>query len=496
MNKMAPALRKKRGLIEPQHALQTLKAKKQHSLQTKSRQKRASATDLYKTCKAAGTCPPDVINKIEQNTVADKILKYGSLGVFLGGLGIGTSSGTGGRTGYVPLTAGNTKALPSNRILLPKPPISASDVISVGPSDSSIVPLLEGSAIELQPLPKAPDVTITGESPSTIPRDTPPAVLDVNTPIRPSKPSVTHFSNPLFHPTPSSAELGESSNTSHFFINAIIQPTPKPIEEIPLEPLTSTPINTITRGATALKFFTKDTAQVELSDPYFLAQPKDLLNYTNPAYNDLNFTDSIDFDPEDAAALSDPNFLDIIKLHRPALTETKTRSIRLNRLGLKQGTVQTRKGTKINKKVHFFHNFSPIADDIELQTFSVNNTENVGSSTFSVYNTENVDTENNILNENTYTANNNPYFTSNTLTTTVTDYTGQPFTILGTNTIVTPTHQSVITTTSIPITPLFPNTNLPPVFTHLANFYLHPSLLKKKIKPSFYPFLPDGIVAT
>ena len=67
------------------------------------RRKRASATQLYQTCKASGTCPPDVIPKVEQNTLADKILKWGSLGVFFGGLGIGTDSGTGGRTGYVPV---------------------------------------------------------------------------------------------------------------------------------------------------------------------------------------------------------------------------------------------------------------------------------------------------------------------------------------------------------------------------------------------------------
>ena len=67
------------------------------------RTKRASVTDIYKGCKASGTCPPDVLNKVEQTTIADKILKYGSSGVFFGGLGISTGRGTGGATGYFPL---------------------------------------------------------------------------------------------------------------------------------------------------------------------------------------------------------------------------------------------------------------------------------------------------------------------------------------------------------------------------------------------------------
>lgn len=40
------------------------------------RRKRASATQLYQTCKATGTCPPDVIPKVEHTTIADQILKW------------------------------------------------------------------------------------------------------------------------------------------------------------------------------------------------------------------------------------------------------------------------------------------------------------------------------------------------------------------------------------------------------------------------------------
>lgn len=53
------------------------------------RHRRDTAENIYAHCKAFGNCPTDVLNKIEQNTIADKILKYGSGAVFFGGLGIG-----------------------------------------------------------------------------------------------------------------------------------------------------------------------------------------------------------------------------------------------------------------------------------------------------------------------------------------------------------------------------------------------------------------------
>ena len=37
------------------------------------RTKRDSVTNIYRGCKAAGTCPPDVLNKVEQTTIADQI---------------------------------------------------------------------------------------------------------------------------------------------------------------------------------------------------------------------------------------------------------------------------------------------------------------------------------------------------------------------------------------------------------------------------------------
>lgn len=71
------------------------------------RVRRADPTQLYKYCKGTGSeCPEDVINKFEHKTPADKILIYGSSGVYFGNLGIGTGRGGGGVTFGAPAWAG------------------------------------------------------------------------------------------------------------------------------------------------------------------------------------------------------------------------------------------------------------------------------------------------------------------------------------------------------------------------------------------------------
>jgi hypothetical protein len=108
------------------------------------RVKRDSVTNIYRGCKAAGTCPPDVLNKVEQTTIADQILKYGGAGVFFGGLGISTGRGTGGSTGYVPLGEG-----PSVRVG-GTPSIIRPSVIpeTIGPAD--IIPIDTVNPIDRQ----------------------------------------------------------------------------------------------------------------------------------------------------------------------------------------------------------------------------------------------------------------------------------------------------------------------------------------------------------
>nr|WDS49641.1 MAG: L2 protein [Neophocaena asiaeorientalis asiaeorientalis papillomavirus 1] len=360
------------------------------------RVKRASAESLYRTCKAAGTCPPDVVNKIEGSTVADKILQYGSLGVYLGGLGIGTGSGTGGRTGYVPLRggggggAGGSRPATIGPIELPKPPAIALEETVVTATDPSIIPLVEitsdtqptvigggngGGPVTVTPdIPiithSVPDVTVAGG-------DVPPAVLDIG-PTTSNGASVrvsqSEFHNPVFYEGQGDI-VGEASDTAHTLIrggasSSATSAFSETIELQTLTPKTSTPLSSVTRGYTALKLYSKGFNQVNVANPNFIHDPKSLFTFTNPAFN---IEETLDFDPEDAAAVADPQFLDIVKLHRPALTTTRRGAVRLSRIGQKQ-TMATRSGKRFGARVHFYKDLSsihPVQDDIEMQDFSV-----------------------------------------------------------------------------------------------------------------------------
>ncbi|ADJ96357.1 L2 protein [Phocoena phocoena papillomavirus 4] len=359
------------------------------------RVKRASAESLYRTCKAAGTCPPDVVKKIEGSTIADKILQYGSLGVYLGGLGIGTGSGTGGRTGYVPLRGGSGGGVAGGRpttigpIELPKPPAIALEETVVTASDPSIIPLVEissdtqptviggngGGPVTVTPdIPiithNTPDVTVAGP-------DAPPAVLDIGpTTSNGARVRVaqSEFHNPVYYEG-QGENVGEASDSIHTLIRGGASSSAnsafsESIELQTFSPKSSTPLSSVIRGQTALKLYSKGLTQVNVANTNFLHDPRSLFTFDNPAFN---IEDTLDFDPEDAAAVSDPQFLDIVKLHRPALTTTRRGAVRLSRIGQKQ-SMTTRSGKRIGARIHFFKDLSsihPVEGDIEMQDLSV-----------------------------------------------------------------------------------------------------------------------------
>nr|ANA51160.1 L2 [Human papillomavirus 16] len=337
------------------------------------RTKRASATQLYKTCKQAGTCPPDIIPKVEGKTIADQILQYGSMGVFFGGLGIGTGSGTGGRTGYIPL---GTRPPTATDTLAPvRPPLT---VDPVGPSDPSIVSLVEetsfidaGAPTSVPSIP--PDVSGFSITTST---DTTPAILDINNTVT----TVTTHNNPTFTdpsvlqpPTP--AETG-----GHFTLSSSTISTHN-YEEIPMDTfIVSTNPNTVTsstpipgsRPVARLGLYSRTTQQVKVVDPAFITTPTKLITYNNPAYEGIDVDNTLYFSSNDNSIniAPDPDFLDIVALHRPALTSRRT-GIRYSRIGNKQ-TLRTRSGKSIGAKVHYYYDFSTIdpAEEIELQTIT------------------------------------------------------------------------------------------------------------------------------
>lgn len=324
------------------------------------RVKRDSATNIYRTCKQAGTCPPDVLNKVESTTIADKILQYGSAGVFFGGLGISTGKGTGGTTGYVPLGEGPSVRVGGTptviRPALVPDTIGPSDIIPVDtlnpvePSTSSIVPLTESTGPDLLP-GEVETIAEIHPGPSRPPTDTPvtsttsgsSAVLEVApepTPPARVRVSRTQYHNPSFQIiTESTPTLGESSLADHIVVTsgsggqAIGGITPELIElqdfpsrysfeiEEPTPPRrTSTPMQRLQnvfrrRGGLTNRRLVQ---QVPVDNPLFLTQPSRLVRFQfdNPVFEE-EVTQIFEQDLDTFNEPPDRDFLDVQSLGRP-----------------------------------------------------------------------------------------------------------------------------------------------------------------------------------
>ncbi|ANG08925.1 L2 [Human papillomavirus type 177] len=467
---------------------------------SRSRRKRASATQLYKTCKQSGTCPPDIIPKVEGTTIADQILKYGSLGVFLGGLGIGTGSGTGGRTGYVPLGTTTAPRVPESIPLQPiRPPVT---IEPVGATDSSIVSLIEETSFvnagaPVPSLPTNPGFEVTTST------DTTPAILTV-----PSGDSVnitvTTFRNPTFT-EPSILQTSSSIEAAGNVFTTTHGVPSQTSESIPMDTfVVSTHFNNVTsstpipgtRPPVRVGLYGRATQQVRVVDPAFLSSPSRLVTYDNPAYEAPQDT-TLTFNHDSIHNAPDPDFLDIIALHRPALTTRKS-GIRFSRLG-QRATLRTRSGKQIGAKVHFYQDLSPITvpEDIPLQPIqSVSSPSSINNGLYDIY----VDTSN--IEDN--------YFPSTpslqSPTTVAHSYTFSTMAAPGNTTVPLSTGLDVTVqpgpdislpnshapTPLTPVIPIFPSG---PVYVMGADFYLHPSYLFFKRKRKRLPyFLADVAV--
>nr|ABN49461.1 late protein L2 [Human papillomavirus type 2] len=330
------------------------------------RRKRASPTDLYRTCKQAGTCPPDIIPRVEQNTLADKILKWGSLGVFFGGLGIGTGSGTGGRTGYIPVGSRPTTVVDIGPT--PRPPVV---IEPVGASEPSIVTLVEDSSI-INAGASHPTFTGTGGFEVTTSTVTDPAVLDITPSGTSVQVSSSSFLNPLYT-EPAIVEAPQTGEVSGHVLVSTATSGSHGYEEIPMqtfatsggsgtEPISSTPLPGVRRVA-GPRLYSRANQQVQVRDPAFLARPADLVTFDNPVYDP---EETIIFQHPDLHEPPDPDFLDIVALHRPALTSRRG-TVRFSRLG-RRATLRTRSGKQIGARVHFYHDISPIGtEELEME---------------------------------------------------------------------------------------------------------------------------------
>lgn len=188
----------------------------------------------------------------------------------------------------------------------------------------------------------------------------------------------------------------------------------------------------------------------------------------------------------------DSDFLDIVKLHRPALTSRKT-GIRVSRLG-QRATLFTRSGKRIGAKVHFYHDISPIpTDDIEMQplvtpqTPSIVTGSSINDGLYDVF-LEN-DVEDTVVQQ-TYTPTS---IHSNSLVSsdvsTATANTTIPFST-GLDTHPGPDIALPLPSTETIFTPIVPLQPAGPIYIYGSGFILHPSyyLLKRKRKRLSYSF--------
>ncbi|AVX45660.1 L2 minor capsid protein [Bos taurus papillomavirus 26] len=396
-----------------------------------ARTKRASEDDLYRGCRMGQDCPIDIKNKYEQNTLADRILKWVSSFLYFGTLGISSGKGTGGPTGYTPLGgSGGGGVRPGKGANVVRPTVI---VDAVGPTgvpidpavpDNSLVPLLESSGgsttldvapggeieiiAEVHPPPTAGEPDITIGDPEE------PPILEVVPETHPTsrvRSTTSKHDNPAFTAYVASAQLpGETSAADNVYIlhgfNGDFIGSADPegatvFEEIPLEdfgipdspPSTSTPDSTFRRVLNKFQrrlYNRRLVQQVRITDrKTFLQQPSQFVRweFDNPAFNEESVSLLFQQDVDEVAAAPVEEFQDIVKLGRPIFSENEG-LVRISRLG-QRGTIRTRSGLQIGGHVHYYTDLSPIrpVEDIEMTSFGETSGDSVimqplGESTF------------------------------------------------------------------------------------------------------------------
>lgn len=505
------------------------------------RRKRASDVDLYRSCKLGGDCIPDVQNKIEGKTLADRLLQIFGSFLYFGNLGIGTGKGSGGFGGYGPI-GGTTRTAPEftiTRPTVPLDPLGGADVIPldiINPEAPAVIPLQEGGI---------PNITITDTSNSNIDI----AEIDVTTSLGPTEtihttntqPTViTDTSNAVVidmqpgPPPPKRIALDLDSSTDrdiqmHVFqiptldanVNIFVDPNVTGdivgFEEIELGPLnrpdefaieegpgptSSTPTQRLERVINqGQQLYSRFVQQVQTRNPDFIRQPSRLVRFEfeNPAFDD-DVTLAFEQDVNEVAAAPEYEFRDIVKLGRPLFSET-TEGLRISRLG-QRSSITTRSGLKIGQKVHFYYDISKIEEEpeIEMATFGIHSGEsttindyadstvvdsNFGGRSYPDHMLEDV-YEENFRNAHLVLTNSISDREVITIPSLSPGFNVKVFVgdVANTLTVDFPSYspEDTIITPRIPITPLGPALT---VNYSLDDFYLHPELLKKRRKRKY-----------
>lgn len=385
------------------------------------RRKRDSVQNLYRQCKLTGQCPDDVINKVEGNTLADRLLRILGSVIYLGGLGIGTGRASGGATGYRPIGATTPRVTDSIpvRPTVPVDPLGPTDILPVDPGGPSIVPLSEGGIPEEPIVETGGDVAITtpteppvitsvdpvsdvtaveGQPTIITAEDDSVAVLDVQ-PSTPAPKRVVVGLRPrgnatldphILLPIPESAApdfnvfvdaqaLGDTVGGEVIELQDLSQIESFEIED--LGPRTSTPEQRINRAfQRARELYNRQISQIRTRNLDFLGPVSRAVQFEfeNPAFAD-DVSLQFEQDVRNVTAAPDPDFRDITTLHRPRYSTTDTGRVRVSRLG-RRGTITTRSGAQIGENVHFYFDISTIgsdsADAIELSTIGQHSGDN------------------------------------------------------------------------------------------------------------------------
>ena len=386
-------------------------------MQANKRQKRDTVENLYRSCKLGGDCPPDVVNKVENKTLADILLQAFSSIIFLGNLGIGTGKGSAGTVGgrIIPETIAPTRptvtkptrpfSVPIDTIgsglrpIRPVDPAGTRPIDVIDPSSPSIVTLSEnipdtvitlgepgvatGDTGNVLDLNIFTDTTSINSHPSVAVNAEDSAIINV-TAIDPPPTRVIYASPDLDTSLTIESSIGHIDPSYNVFVDPLSTGNTVSFgEEIPLEPInpraefeveeppqTSTPGETVQRLYNrAREFYNRRVQQIQTRNINLLGDVSRAIQFgfENPAF-DPEISLEFDQDVSSLRAAPDTDFTGVTRISRPILGETPKGTIRMSRLGSKAG-VRTRSGTVAQQRVHYFYDLSRI-DNIELSTFA------------------------------------------------------------------------------------------------------------------------------
>ncbi|UJQ88237.1 L2 protein [Eumops bonariensis papillomavirus type 2] len=378
-----------------------------------SRKRRAAPQDIYPMCKISNTCPPDILNKYENNTLADRILKWISPFLYFGGQGISTGRGTGAGSGYIPLDPGAVDVFEPGETIIPGAGAggasAAESGVTVGIPPVPVRPIdpeiLAGARdfysndpylhYPVRPGPDVPPIDTAVDGTSLVP-----VVPDVLEPIPPDLPPIeppvivsrSNFDNPTFEVSiTASTTGGESSAVDHIFVgertggvnvgggeeiplhtfsSSGLDPAEFDVEDT--EFMTSTPEGRPPPARRGYLYNRRLVQQVEVTEPAFLEQPRDLIVFENPVYNEQDLTMIFENEvnellPSPPRAAPHRDFTDLKYLGRRLFSRAPSGRVRVSRLG-KKGTLTTRSGVQVGTHVHYYQDLSSIhpLEEIEL----------------------------------------------------------------------------------------------------------------------------------